>query len=55
MNILVTGGAGYIGLHTCVQLLQRDDQVSILDNFSNSSRLAIDRLSARGWRKAASF
>jgi UDP-glucose 4-epimerase len=51
MKILVTGGAGYIGSHTCVQLLQRGDQVSILDNFSNSSQLAIDRLSELAGRR----
>ena len=45
MNILVTGGAGYIGSHTCVQLLERGDAVSILDNFANSSPKAVDRLS----------
>ena len=38
MTILVTGGAGYIGSHTCVELLQKDYEVVIADNFSNSSR-----------------
>lgn len=38
MTILVTGGAGYIGSHTCVELLQKGCEVVIADNFSNSSR-----------------
>ena len=37
MNILVTGGAGYIGSHTCLELLKEGHQVVILDNLSNSS------------------
>lgn len=36
MNILVTGGMGYIGSHTCVELLQAGHQVVILDNLCNS-------------------
>ena len=32
MNVLVTGGAGYIGTHTCVELLNRGDRVIVLDN-----------------------
>ena len=38
MTILVTGGAGYIGSHTCVELLQAGYDVIIADNFNNSSR-----------------
>lgn len=37
MNVLVTGGAGYIGSHTCVELLNAGYDVVLLDNFSNSS------------------
>lgn len=37
MSILVTGGAGYIGSHTCVELLQNGYDVIIADNFDNSS------------------
>ena len=44
MNVLVTGGAGYIGSHTVVELLCTGHQVIILDNFSNSSPKAIDRI-----------
>jgi len=37
MKLLVTGGAGFIGAHTCVELLNQGHQVVILDNLSNSS------------------
>lgn len=43
-NILVTGASGYIGSHTCVELLQAGYHVIGLDNLSNSSRKAIDRV-----------
>ena len=36
MVILVTGGAGYIGSHTCVELLEKGEQIVIVDNFCNS-------------------
>ncbi len=36
MNILVTGGAGYIGSHACVELLQAGHDVVVVDNFSHS-------------------
>ena len=36
-RILVTGGAGYIGSHTVVELLNRGEEIVIVDNFSNSS------------------
>jgi UDP-glucose 4-epimerase len=42
--ILVTGGAGYIGSHTCVELLNAGKQVVVLDNFSNSSRKSLERV-----------
>jgi len=40
-KILVTGGAGYIGTHTCVELLNRGNEVVVLDNFSNSKPEAL--------------
>lgn len=43
-TILVTGGAGYIGSHTCVELLNAGFRVVVLDNLSNSKRSAIDRV-----------
>lgn len=43
-TILVTGGAGYIGSHTCVELLQKDYEVVVLDNLSNSSPEALRRV-----------
>lgn len=43
-NILVTGGAGYIGSHTCVELLQAGYRVSVVDNLSNSKLKSIERI-----------
>jgi UDP-glucose 4-epimerase len=43
-NILLTGGAGYIGSHTAVALLTRDHSVVLLDNFANAERDVPDRL-----------
>ena len=36
MVILITGGAGYIGSHTCVELLEKGEQIVVIDNFCNS-------------------
>ncbi len=44
MKILVTGGAGYIGSHTCVELLDKGYEVVVIDNFDNSSPKSIDRV-----------
>ena len=44
MRILVTGGAGYIGSHTCVELLLRGHDVVVVDNFSNSSHESLRRV-----------
>lgn len=44
MRILVTGGAGYIGSHTCVELLNSGFEVVIVDNLYNSSRKAVERI-----------
>lgn len=44
MKVLVTGGAGYIGSHTVVELLQEGKDVIIVDNFSNSNPIVLDRI-----------
>ncbi|MFR4987448.1 MAG: UDP-glucose 4-epimerase GalE [Lachnospirales bacterium] len=44
MAILVTGGAGYIGSHTCVELLKEGYEVVVLDNLCNSSKKSLDRV-----------
>ena len=44
MKILVTGGAGYIGSHTCVELLEKGYEIVVLDNLSNSKIESIDAI-----------
>lgn len=44
--ILVTGGAGYIGSHTCLALLRSGHEVVVLDDYSNSSPVALERVQA---------
>ena len=44
MKILVTGGAGYIGSHTCVELLNEGYDVVIVDNLDNSNAKAVERI-----------
>lgn len=44
MKILVTGGAGYIGSHTCVVLLKAGHDVTVIDNLCNSSPIALERV-----------
>ena len=43
-NILVTGGAGYIGSHTCVELLEKGYNVIVVDNLSNSCEESLNRV-----------
>ncbi len=45
MSILITGGAGFIGSHTCVEFLKAGYDIVVLDNYSNSSPKALDRVS----------
>lgn len=44
MAILVTGGAGFIGSHTVVELLNEDEEVVVVDDFSNSHPVVLDRI-----------
>lgn len=44
MKVLVTGGAGYIGTHTCVELLEAGHEIIVVDNLSNSSPIALERV-----------
>ena len=44
MNVLVTGGTGFIGSHTCVELLEKGHDVVIIDNLVNSSPKVVDRI-----------
>ncbi|MBB0452070.1 NAD-dependent epimerase/dehydratase family protein, partial [Escherichia coli] len=52
MNILVTGGAGYIGSHTALCLLNKGHNVVIIDNFSNSSKESVVRVESIAKKKA---
>ena len=51
MAILVTGGAGYIGSHTCVELLDAGYEVVVLDNLSNASEKSLERVEALTGKK----
>ena len=44
MRVLVTGGAGYIGSHTCVELLKAGHEVFVVDNLSNGHEAALKRV-----------
>lgn len=44
MSLLITGGTGYIGSHTVVELLAQDKDIVIVDNLSNSSTLVLERI-----------
>ncbi len=46
MRILVTGGAGYIGSHTCIELLEQGHEVVVVDNLCNSSKVSLERVEA---------
>lgn len=44
MAVLITGGAGYIGSHTCVEMLNAGKEIVVIDNFSNSSPVSAERV-----------
>lgn len=54
-TILVTGGAGYIGSHTCVELLQSGYNVVVVDNYSNSSAESVKRVEKITGKKIALY
>ena len=52
-QLLITGGAGFIGSHTCLALLQVGHRLVVLDDFSNSSPIALERVRELAGREAA--
>ncbi len=55
MRILVTGGAGYIGSHTCIELLEQGHEVIVVDNLCNSSRVSLERVEAITGKKVTFY
>ena len=55
MKIFVTGGAGYIGSHTCVELLERGYEVVVLDNYYNSCAVSVERVEKITGKKIALY
>lgn len=55
MNVLVTGGLGYIGSHTVLALLEAGHQVAIIDNLSNSEYTVLERLQKLSGKKIAFY
>lgn len=51
MSILVTGGAGYIGSHTCIELMKAGYDVVVVDNFYNSKKEALNRIAELSGKK----
>ena len=54
MSVLVTGGAGYIGSHTCIEMIQAGYDVVVVDNLDNSSEEALHRVEKIVGRKISS-
>ena len=55
MNVLVTGGAGYIGSHTCVELLDSGYGVVVIDNLCNANPLSLERVEALTGKKGTFY
>jgi UDP-glucose 4-epimerase len=55
MIVLVTGGAGFIGSHTCLELLDHGHEVVVVDDYSNSSPLALDRVRRLAGRELTAY
>ena len=55
MNILLAGGAGYIGSHTAVELLNAGHNVVIVDDYSNSSPVVIERIEQITGKKVIAY
>ena len=55
MNVLVTGGAGYIGSHTCVELLDSGYGVVVIDNLCNANPLSLERVEALTGKKVTFY
>ena len=55
MKILVTGGAGYIGSHTVVELLNAGHEVVVVDNLCNSSKKSLTRVKRITGKKPAFY
>ena len=54
-TILVTGGAGYIGSHTCIELMKSGYEVVIVDDLSNSKRIAVERVEQISGKKVTFY
>lgn len=55
MTVLVTGGAGFIGTHTCLELLGHGHEVVVIDDYSNSSPLALERVQKLAGRALSAY
>ena len=55
MNILTTGGAGFIGSHTCVELMKAGHHVIVVDNYINSQPEALRRVEELGGMPVKSY
>ncbi|PJE78919.1 UDP-glucose 4-epimerase [invertebrate metagenome] len=55
MRVLVAGGAGYIGTHTCLELLKQDDDVVVVDNLCNSKMTGLRRVEEMAGKKVSFY